>query len=716
MELDNITTTYDISSSSYEDILQGLIKHPVSRDPRSIRLAAVTAALSDVSNNNDNENNSNNISSSNVYAKCITALEGTLNNLENNNSSNNNDSLSTQIALLELLYITIPYVKSIGIISATLPLSSRVLRALIVSTRDVEIVEIKTKNDDGGSGGTNAVLRWTMKVITLLLKRFDNNSVTTVNEKLMKQLFTNTLLELFHHRRPKVRKTAQNGIVELLVMGNEQINHNDNNNYDNNNKCHPIIVKTMNTFIHAELTKASNMIMTDDHHHNNLSELLHLLLFIEKTAIYMNPMKVGESIMEFLISLFHLETTGNVVTTSTSTMVVSDYVTGTTKKKKKVKENNPIIMIMNSLLSIIQSTLVLDYNDNTNNNNDTIKMNQFALRVLASLLQTKPLYVFRHGIADYDILYKSRIIFSEVIIKALNHILDNDNDIDKSCKLLPISIQLILSIIKPNNGNDDNNNHHHDDNTTISDIVIVQLNQLFRTKLGKLLKRTQLDEQQIKTKCIHDLLRCFDVVFDDTYQSTWDNSIKCISILIEQILYKNNIGAANDDDINISIELMIELRNKLSSSKSHQQQQIVVVVEDAMSILIQGIGIENCWTRIKWSKSTTTVATGIDTDRAWILTVMKNAAIVSQPEQPKLSFYQSTILLLARDCDKIAMTNKKNHNLYHTRVIELWSLLPCFCKLPIDMDDILPSLSTTFSKAFEDKRYPQLVVSILYFL
>jgi NUC173 domain len=91
---------------------------------------------------------------------------------------------------------------------------------------------------------------------------------------------------------------------------------------------------------------------------------------------------------------------------------------------------------------------------------------------------------------------------------------------------------------------------------------------------------------------------------------------------------------------------------------------------------------------------------------------MKTAALASQPEHPKLAFFQSSVLGLARVCDKLATTTKKNHNFYQARVVDLWSLLPCFCKAPTDIDDVLPSLATTFGKALEDKRYPQLVVCI----
>ena len=58
------------------------------RDPRSIRLAAVTAAIVEIVGEE--------LSPTKVYASTVTTLEGTL-KLEGS------DSLSTQVALLELL-------------------------------------------------------------------------------------------------------------------------------------------------------------------------------------------------------------------------------------------------------------------------------------------------------------------------------------------------------------------------------------------------------------------------------------------------------------------------------------------------------------------------------------------------------------------------------------------------------------------------------------
>lgn len=90
---------------------------------------------------------------------------------------------------------------------------------------------------------------------------------------------------------------------------------------------------------------------------------------------------------------------------------------------------------------------------------------------------------------------------------------------------------------------------------------------------------------------------------------------------------------------------------------------------------------------------------------------MKNAAMAAQASPPRLAFFQSDVLGLARICDKFAATGPlANRNFYHSRVVDLWSLFPCFCKSPVDIGAAMPSLTTTLGRALDDKRYPELLV------
>lgn len=105
---------------------------------------------------------------------------------------------------------------------------------------------------------------------------------------------------------------------------------------------------------------------------------------------------------------------------------------------------------------------------------------------------------------------------------------------------------------------------------------------------------------------------------------------------------------------------------------------------------------------------------GIDGDRAWILSTMKSAAMAAQASPPRLACFQSDVLGLARVCDKLAATGPiAERKFHHSRVVDLWSLFPCFCKSPIDIEAAMPSLTTTLGRALDDKRYPELLVRFL---
>jgi hypothetical protein len=101
---------------------------------------------------------------------------------------------------------------------------------------------------------------------------------------------------------------------------------------------------------------------------------------------------------------------------------------------------------------------------------------------------------------------------------------------------------------------------------------------------------------------------------------------------------------------------------------------------------------------------------------AWVLPSMKSAMTLAQPIAPRIAFFQTEILGAARACDKLAVTAKKNKTFYHTKVVDLWSLLPCFFTKPSDISTGVPSMVPTLAKAIEDKRYPELVVRFFAYL
>jgi hypothetical protein len=498
---------------SYGDVLTSL-QHPIAskrRDPRSIRLAAVISALLDVVGDE--------VTASKVYAKAVTALEGTL--TSHQDSAGVADSLATQSAVLELLHVTVPHVTPTAILSATLPLSSRVLRA-VVSTAAASTAIQDTKDE---LGGVNALLRWTCRVATALLLKLPPQT----DEKAVKHFFSGTLLVLFNDRRPKVRKAAHTGVLEVLMM--EQ-------------QGHPAVVKAMNAYIHNELVKASGR------KQDSLQDLLHLLPFVERSILYLNYAKLGSDVMEFLAALLQH-----------STASASEFIA-----VAKVKESTPKILAIGSMLSI---ALVLLHDDDAQRSS---AINELAPRVLASLLQAKPSLVFCAGTAEFEILLKTKTVYGQVILAACNRILDSNQEL--ACKLLPLAVQAVLTLSRPTD--------EDPEDATVAQTLLVELTQLVRTKIPAL-----VNDSSGLNKCFHDLLQSIAVVMNPIYRPTWSVSLKTLVILLQHV--HTTVEVQN------CVESLIELRNDVPAGSASQR-----AVEDAVSTLIQGVGIEECWNWITW--------------------------------------------------------------------------------------------------------------------
>jgi hypothetical protein len=108
--------------------------------------------------------------------------------------------------------------------------------------------------------------------------------------------------------------------------------------------------------------------------------------------------------------------------------------------------------------------------------------------------------------------------------------------------------------------------------------------------------------------------------------------------------------------------------------------------------------------------SPTSGSEGIQQSLSWLVPVMKTAANVASEKRSRLEFFRAEVLELARRC---ATTGAKavSRSCYDTWVISFWSLFPCFCHHPLDLEESLARLVPTLVKAIEDVRYPLLVVS-----
>jgi ribosomal RNA-processing protein 12 len=619
----------DGDDHSFSVILNGLKDGSKKRDPRSLRLAAVTAALVEVAGSDPHAKA--------VYAKAVTALEGTL-----QESGSISETLATQVALLELLQLTIPHVQPAAILTATLPLTSRVLRAIVASSQAIGAKgPMETKDE---LGGVNAVLRGacraTLQVLKHLEAKADHNAV--------KQLFNETLVTLFQDKRPKVRKAAYNGTLELLMVEEPM-------------QCHPSIRRAATSYSHALLAAAKR-----EKHNESLGDVLHLLGFLEQGVLFLDYSKLGDDLMQLLAKLIQVD----------ESSVASDFVT-----MSKVKDETPKMLTVAALLSVVTSVLEDASAERAE------KLHAFAPRVLASLLQASPELVFRNGIAEFEMLQKARTLYGLAVVASCHRVLVSDPEM--ACRLLPLSVQAIVKLSKPSD--------EDMEDPSVAETLMVELTQLFRMRLPSFMDTNAANVDA----CLDSALKAMGkVLVDLDYRPTFSASLQAVVVLVQFACPKLNVQNY--------VKSLLELRNQIKPSGSSSQR----AVEEAFSSLVQAVGMETCW---KWLdlQSTASDGTGISVDQAWILPVLKSSMQIAQSQTSRLAFFQQEILAIARVCDRLAATaNAEKKNFHHARVVDLWSLLPCFCLRPSDVESSLPALTTTLCRAIEDNRYPQLVAII----
>jgi len=649
----------DDDKTQYTVVLDTLKSPSNKRDPRTVRLAAVAAAMSEVVGGTD-------VSAAKVYAATISALEGTLTSSSSSSSTtstgnpvDSNNILSTQVALLELLRQTVPHVANPVIFDASLSLSSRVLRGIVSSCLGMDNNNNNNNNSNNQQqqqkqhtmetkdelGGINAVLRAVCRAVTELLKRL----TPKCDAKLVKQFYYGTIMGLFEDHRPKVRKASQNGIIEILFSSSG---------------CNPTVLKATNMYCHNKLNTILKRTKKADQEPQ--PELLHLLAFLERTIGRMDITMLGTDVMELLVAMLQ-RTSANAAQ--------SDYV-ALSKKDSASK-----IMAINALLSTVKELV------ESSSELQEEAIDAFCPRVLATLLQNNPSLVFLEGSIDRDLLHRGRLLYGNVILSACQRVMGADPEL--ASKLLPVSIQVVLQLGKSGDEVDED----------VAEPLLTELSALLRVNFRQLLlstcSRTSLDT------CIANSLKALEQVMLPTFQSTWSVSLKTLVILLQMV--------DSHEMVPEMVDTLLDLRDESSYDVNSQR-----AVETAVGSLIEGVGIEEFWKWVEWTPSSTdpskknTSNEAINLDYNWLLPVMKTATGASLGQRPHLEFFQTNILGLARQCASM-VAKTKDKDKYDSWVVGLWSLFPIFCQRPVDLVEHIEKLTPTLVKAMEDKRYPHIL-------
>ena len=457
-----------MDDDNYTVVLDTLKSPSNKRDPRTVRLAAVAAAMSDVVGGADE------VSAAKVYAATISALEGTI--VKSSASHDMLDSLSTQVALLELLRQTVPHVANPAILDASLPLSSRVLRGIVSSSLGMDSTEIQQMDTKDELGGINSVLRAVCRASTELIKCL----TPKCDAKLVKQFYYGTIMGLFEDHRPKVRKASQNGIIEVLFAAT----------------CSPAILKATNLYLHNKLKTILKRVKKDE---EPQPELLHLLAFLQRTVIQLDIPTLGADLMELLVALLQQK----------SSDAQSDFV-AMSKKDSASK-----IMAINGLLSTVKELV------DCSSERQEKAIDAFCPRALATLLQNNPSLVFFEGSADLDLLRRGRTLYGSVVISACQRVMTADPEL--ACKLFPVSLQVILQLGRSGDEVDED----------VAEPLMTELTALLRSHFRQLL--TSTCSKSNLDICISNSLKALEQVMLPIFQSTWSVSLKTLVILLQMV-------------------------------------------------------------------------------------------------------------------------------------------------------------------------------------
>ena len=816
-EDDNEQYEADATTTSYQKMIHGLMNHNVvggcserqqRRDPRALRLAAVTAALVDLASSaaarsstslgeevgdgycddhdedveddggrvkdEHNEKQVPVVSAAQVYARAMTALEGTL--TSNKQATGDAmaalvDSWATQAALLELLTVTVPHVHPVGIIQATLPLFSRVMRAVVTSALDTALLGGKMDVDNEYSnqqdrrnrnhvglvtetkdelGGSNAVLRGGCRAVASYLQRLQEaGACASLDHSAMHQLFMSTLVHLCEDSRPKVRKAAQTAALQVVLSP----------------MAHSTLRRSTSQYFHNTLVQARKQLegsirrptaqssLLSSSRSSSPKEtlttstspsLLHRLAMLEQCIVRLDFAVLSKDVMQLLTVLFQVDATMVAAASSSS-----EYITA-----KIIHKVHHHPFLLQSLLSVIVKALEPEDDNNeergeigerersdsrltgtkTTSQTQTVRVmiHEWSGRVLATLLTVQPAVLFRSGSAPDEVLERGRSLYGCAVLAALQSVVMYNHNTNLAYRLLPVSIQMVLLLSKPveRSGNkDEQGEDDENDVVVVANTLLVDLSRLFRSFEFKQIMtseeaETNSERKLLVERCTKESLKSLQAILRQEFRPCWSVGLKTLAIFLQEVV----VAAAARNlplphEASSTLEVLVHIRNQVPPGSPSQRS-----IEDALSTLVQGIGIEATWPLISWQAGVGAIKTkkkddhddgrlGISVDRAWVLVTMKSAALTAQPKPPNLAFFHEHILAMARHEDRLAAATtapgtetKKNSSLYHrARVVDLWSHLPCFCKAPADVAERLPALAVVLAKAIEDSRYPQLV-------
>lgn len=560
-----------------------LSSRKTSRDPRDIRLAAVTSAIVETANERraqspDGANKSDKVTASEIYAVTLTALEGTI------TSSVHSDD-SPQFPLLQILENTIPHVPPSFFVSQ-FNLLSRLLRAITTATKGAGfIADMDTSNTNTNMetkdelGGQNAKLRQIIKTSKQSLFFFlvNEDSIDGVGgggekDKAIIKLLDGTLMALFHDKRPKVRKLAHASVLELLAEedGGE-------GSMDASSSSSVLLRSHIGDYIRAVLSHYEEKQQKKKKHKQDeadnelMIKMMHLMQFCEGVCKYI-PAKfqICEDAVKLIVSIM--------MGMSRDEVKNNDKVFGAGNHKGNDENKQAKIMLVNSLLTVLisiidveeEGQLDADMEVETPSSN---KRKELAGKTLASLIQLSSLFkssMFSNSSADealdeYKVRQAQLIVSCCIVLRGTT----------PGLKLLPVAMTIITNFCDSNTSG-----------TACIQSCSSELQRMIRSCVVVAVSDSNNDvgEDTVKN-CAVACNECISKLLHHRFRPYWDIILPAYALFITQI----GNGGKLEDIVKPLLLSLVDSHGNVTDDSS------VKAIENTVGNVIQGLGIEVFW-------------------------------------------------------------------------------------------------------------------------
>lgn len=700
------------TSTDFATVLDHLLHPPASnrRDPRTVRLSAATAALIETVHERrrqGRDGNTDAVLPAELFLCALTALQGTLSSASDaaDRGTGGQDVAATQHPLLEIVRLSVPFVSSANAVLyvSQFPALGRTLRG--VTTAAIATHDVAETRD--GLGGINALLRQLIRTAAASLSALSNATAhgAALSQKVEKdalRLFHAAILTQFDDNRAKVRKEAHASALELVAttrFAGEQIG-------EYSRAVLEAFLKQLDAGSSASSSNNNNNV-----HSEAYGKVMHLLSFLERTMSIVRVdilVQLGEVLVRLIAGV-----------TAAATATSSSKMGAATAESQALSSYSR--MVGGALLCLV-SGIERDGDDAEDDNvetNSAAAIRQLAQRVLASLLQ---LHLPSLG-------QECRPAHAQCLVSCCCSLLgsspengngDYDGDATSmaiATKLLPLTASTLVEL--------------SDGEAGVAETVCAELGRWVRSCFA--IVAAAVPSDAAATKSVGDCTEALSKLMHHRFRHNWEVNLPVLAGAVVAVAERHGREAVQDEDgttltiqmVGPTVKGIVRLRSDVNDGASRH------AIENAVSVVIAGIGMEAFLGIVsleegdgvckhagkKKKQKQPTAVGGIHPDRTWLLPVLKSAsASTSAHHRPNLAFFQGTILALARKCDAATAApslTAAEADAQKARVLELWSLLPAFCSNPADVEVTFPTLSQTLIKAVADKRYPQLVVSLV---